>query len=322
MVNHSCEPNAFAFLDGSYLHVRSLKKLVSGDEITFCYSETVEDLFTRKKVLAKEHKIDCRCKLLNSSRSLSSAQRLTWKISYLVGERCERESGQVFSLVGREPGTINAVAQAVAEVELMMLRVAKAVAMLTSGTPQPEEVPETIESQVEALLTKCIPSGAPWPETLEPLPRFRLMVAMLYYRQHKLVPALRNVLSGLFHHHQFMHGPEWIDSMLWHYPVIVDAGKVSLNQAAAKEAKTFPSVSDMQAMAYRYLDAMWHGAVKAFGANCAFTKRVGVLAAPLLAKKSGPPLGSREFEKEFEAAQRRILDWAGLKDVQGLPSKF
>jgi hypothetical protein len=204
----------------------------------------------------------------------------------------------------------------------MMLRVAKAVAMLTSGTPQPGEVPETIESQVEALLTKCIPSGAAWPEALEPLPRFRLMVAMLYYRQHKLVSALRNILSGLFHHHQFMHGPEWIDSMLWHYPVIVDAVKVSLNQAAAKEDKTFPSVSDMQAMAYRYLDAMWNGAVKAFGANCAFTKRVGVLVAPMLAKKSGPPLGSREFEKEFEAAQQRILDWAGLKDVQGLPSKF
>jgi hypothetical protein len=46
-----------------------------------------------KKVLAKEHKIKCRCKLLDSFRSLSSAQRLPWKISYLVGERCERESG-------------------------------------------------------------------------------------------------------------------------------------------------------------------------------------------------------------------------------------
>jgi SET domain-containing protein len=53
MVNHSCEPNSFAFLDGSYLHVRSLKKLVPGDEITFCYSETVEDLFTRKESARK-----------------------------------------------------------------------------------------------------------------------------------------------------------------------------------------------------------------------------------------------------------------------------
>jgi SET and MYND domain-containing protein len=61
-INHSCDPNAFAYFEGRKLHVRSLKKIAAGEEITICYLDPTLDVAARRALLKHEYLFDCNCK--------------------------------------------------------------------------------------------------------------------------------------------------------------------------------------------------------------------------------------------------------------------
>ncbi|OAA67110.1 SET domain protein [Niveomyces insectorum RCEF 264] len=51
VLNHSCEPNALAFVEGRQVHVRSLRKINPGEEITISLVDTQLDIVSRRQGL-------------------------------------------------------------------------------------------------------------------------------------------------------------------------------------------------------------------------------------------------------------------------------
>ncbi|KAH8879015.1 hypothetical protein GQ53DRAFT_739381 [Thozetella sp. PMI_491] len=64
MINHSCAPNAFVFLEGRALRVRALAPIRPGDEITICYLDPTIHVSKRMELLKKDHFFDCCCKCI------------------------------------------------------------------------------------------------------------------------------------------------------------------------------------------------------------------------------------------------------------------
>lgn len=61
VINHSCDPNAFAFFDGRRLYIRSLKTIAAGEEITISYLDPTITVCIRHEILQHEYFFDCRC---------------------------------------------------------------------------------------------------------------------------------------------------------------------------------------------------------------------------------------------------------------------
>lgn len=61
-MNHSCDPNAHVFFEGSQLRVRSLKLINAGDEITQTYLSYNASVMMRGELLSSEYFFTCTCK--------------------------------------------------------------------------------------------------------------------------------------------------------------------------------------------------------------------------------------------------------------------
>jgi SET and MYND domain-containing protein len=70
LINHSCDPNAFAFFENSELRVRSLKPIYPGDEITQTYVDFKAGVMVRQEVLQSEYFFTCKCKFIMGLQSL------------------------------------------------------------------------------------------------------------------------------------------------------------------------------------------------------------------------------------------------------------
>jgi hypothetical protein len=50
-INHSCDPNSFSFFEGSKIRVRSLRRILAGEEITTSYIDSTLHRPYRKALL-------------------------------------------------------------------------------------------------------------------------------------------------------------------------------------------------------------------------------------------------------------------------------
>jgi SET and MYND domain-containing protein len=179
----------------------------------------------------------------------------------------------------------------------------------------------TVETKLRTIMANALPASSDksWPEHMEPLPSARLSLAMIALKQGKPVPALRNVLRGKFLTTRQIDGPEWVNEMMDVVTVLMVGGSLPPD-AAAFEDKSFPAVEDIRTVTYGYLWAMVRGAERAFGKGVGYVRVVRELMGAVLGKKKGGAApGSREFwEREFEAAQGKVLGWAGVPVERGV----
>lgn len=64
MLNHSCDPNAFIFVEGRQTRVRSLRTILPGEEITVTLVDTRLDVESRREALRLQTLCDdyvCNC---------------------------------------------------------------------------------------------------------------------------------------------------------------------------------------------------------------------------------------------------------------------
>ena len=61
IINHSCDPNAFCFLENGQIRLRSLKPVQGGDEITVSYTAPNTDVAARREFLGARHFFCCNC---------------------------------------------------------------------------------------------------------------------------------------------------------------------------------------------------------------------------------------------------------------------
>jgi SET domain-containing protein len=62
LINHSCDPNVFVVFEGNSLHIRPIRKLLAGEELTQCYTDVDMDVLIRRPSLKSEYFFDCHCK--------------------------------------------------------------------------------------------------------------------------------------------------------------------------------------------------------------------------------------------------------------------
>ena len=60
-MNHSCDPNAFVFFEGSQIRVRSLRPICPGDEVTISYINNTLQRPYRKALLESKWFFNCEC---------------------------------------------------------------------------------------------------------------------------------------------------------------------------------------------------------------------------------------------------------------------
>lgn len=82
-VRHSCVANAWCVFDGKELHVRALKDIAAGNEITFSYVSSQADYEDREWKLKYHWNIKCECSLCQKGL-LGPTEKLREKVTKLV----------------------------------------------------------------------------------------------------------------------------------------------------------------------------------------------------------------------------------------------
>ncbi|ELR05438.1 hypothetical protein GMDG_01733 [Pseudogymnoascus destructans 20631-21] len=173
-VNHSCDPNAFVFFEGSQLRMRSLKPINAGDEITLTYTELREGVLMRKRKLHRGYSFFCRC------------------------NRCKKEHKELHELSFREGFSIRDFIDT--EIKFDNLK-----NQAFSNRYTIDQV-ETIL----AVLTRAIFPTRPWPDTLLPMSSMKFCFARLYSSSNNHRQAAIHALQGCLATTN-RSGPEWVD---------------------------------------------------------------------------------------------------------------
>ncbi|KAL2017321.1 hypothetical protein VTK56DRAFT_2294 [Thermocarpiscus australiensis] len=291
VINHSCDPNAFAFFEGRQLRVRSLRKIAAGEEITICYLDPTIYVAGRQDILKREHFFVCECK------------------------RCKSELREQVTRLGSSD-KFPALHQAQREI-LDLIKNAVTASRYPGVYKTFEDLP-AVETQLRTMTSRAFhqsdsyPNFSPWPDHMDPLPLARLSLAMLYLAQDKPAHALRNALRGkLLSRRGRGGGPGWVNEMMDVLTVLIAAGSLPPD-APAFEDKSFPSVEDIRAVAYGYAYEACREAGLAFGGDAEYTRGICDMFASMVAKKPGARPGSREFGVAFEVAQGKLMAWAGI----------
>ncbi|KAM7198110.1 hypothetical protein V8F33_005168 [Rhypophila sp. PSN 637] len=281
-INHSCEPNAFVFFEGTQLRVRSLKRIASGGEISICYVDPTIDTVRRQSMLKREHFFDCCC------------------------SRCKGEEKEYTMLLKTKP-RIDAFHKAQRAI-LDLMSSAVVAAKYPGLYPAFEDV-GGVETQIRTITQGAFPSSS-WPDHIEPLPSARMSIADLHMGHGKLAPALRSALRGKLMSCRRC-GPEFVNEMMDVIYILLAFGNLAVDDAVFED-KALPSPPGLCTVACGYLYETFQEAGKAFGGDAAYTKGICDILASVLAKKPGEKPGSEGFAKEFAIAQAGMTDWAAI----------
>ncbi|KAK4163361.1 hypothetical protein QBC43DRAFT_355110 [Cladorrhinum sp. PSN259] len=287
-INHSCDPNAFVFFEGTELRVRSLKKIAPGEEITICYIDPTIDVSTRQEILLREHFFNCRC------------------------TRCKSEQMEEQGWIKKAGGKLENLHKA--QREIVNLTKSAVKASKFPGIYKEFDDLGGVETTLRTIMCNTFPATQ-WPDIIEPVPLARLCLAMLYLDQGKPDPALRNALRGKLVSRR-RTGPEWVNEMMDVIQVLMVAGSLTPDKI---QDPTYPNPIDIQTVTYGYMYETCKGAGEAFGGDSEYTKGICELFASLVGKKvDGEKPGSRGFEKEFVEAQGRLMEWAVIAKDYGV----
>lgn len=171
-----------------------------------------------------------------------------------------------------------------------------------------------VEIQLRTIAGRVLPPGASWPDHMEPLPMARQSLATLYISQGKPGPALRNALKGVLMTNRWGGASEWVNEMVDMIGGVMIASACLLpsDDTSAVASKALPDTEDIQVVTFAYLCEMCRLAAKAFGGGAEFTKGVCAMFGVLVKKMPDLKPGTKDYSERFEAAQGRLMEWAGI----------
>ncbi|KFY86851.1 hypothetical protein V498_07364 [Pseudogymnoascus sp. VKM F-4517 (FW-2822)] len=315
LMNHSCDPNTFAFFEGRQLRVRSLKPIQAGEEITVSYVDAREGFMMRHDVLWFKYFIDCKC------------------------NRCEEEELRISTLMSQESSSFEDFYQA--EKELIDIRneVSRDYKAFRSedGINQVKTAISTVVSQIFRT--------QPWPDTLLPMCHMKQILAELSFKLNTNPNQIAiYTLQSCFGITQ-RSGPHWV------YALHSLATHLTPMTAALNRLKNTPPLLLLLALIMRLLAPpappatppdcpatprqfwdFYNGLLyelvlqsrKTYGTDSACAVALVEKYARARARSSwlGPeerPLpGERGFAERFGEAQVAMLGWAGVDGGRGL----
>ncbi|XP_070590180.1 histone-lysine N-methyltransferase SMYD3 isoform X3 [Erythrolamprus reginae] len=70
LLNNSCDPNCVVIFEGPQLHLRSIREMHLGEELTISYTETVMPTLERQKTLKRQYCFECDCIMCSTQSQL------------------------------------------------------------------------------------------------------------------------------------------------------------------------------------------------------------------------------------------------------------
>ncbi|KAK4175265.1 hypothetical protein QBC36DRAFT_355247 [Triangularia setosa] len=287
MINHSCKPNAFAFLEKGEIRVRSLKKITPGEEISICYIDPTIDAKSRQEILMDEHFFECDC------------------------TRCKAEIKLQKRMVAGDGETSMATLRK-AQLSILTLMKSAVTASRYPGVYKDFENLSVVESQMLTFMKNAFPN-IDWRADLDPVPMARICLSVLYIDQGKPSQALRNAFRGQFTGGPRRTNPDAVNILVDMVHTLMAAGCLPLDSPVLKDT-SFPTLLDISNVTYGFLHEACKEAGEVFGGDCEYTKAICDLFAKMMGKlpsgSSRPP--EEKFAKEFEASLKKLLEWAGI----------
>ncbi|OBT62586.1 hypothetical protein VE03_07379 [Pseudogymnoascus sp. 23342-1-I1] len=172
-INHSCDPNAFLFLEGRTLRMRSLRPINAGEEITRSYMELEEGMVERREALRDMYSFVCNCirceTEIDDLKDLAIAEDFSLREFYEIRAKFVNFKNEVLSC----NNTID-------EMKLQL-----------------------------TILTDLIFPYRPWPSTVYPMGEMKMVFARLYANAEKHDQAVIHALQGCLAT-TLRYGPNWV----------------------------------------------------------------------------------------------------------------
>lgn len=282
MINHSCDPNVFFFMEGSQLRFRTIKQISAGEELFLSYTDPTYDIMSRRTELLATYHFTCTC------------------------HRCKLELAQP-----RQDYPIFSCAAEQLDLQEKLLKSQREIA--TTGLS-----PDDIEQHLHMIVAHRSPaSGSPkdlWPEHFQPMPDMRLFIAAITQEVHPeySVKTLLRLCFVTFHK---IHGG--LDWRYWvHAFSVLTFTLRILIKCARREGRV--QIANWSVVYIVYLKKMVEDAEKCYGADTAFVQS----NKALLKEETNiyPPevLCSQGLVRQFRQDQMDMFKWGGVSHAKGV----
>lgn len=284
LLNHSCEPNAYLFVEGKELRVRSFKPISAGDEITFSYEGPIEPALL-PDCLKYTHLIDNCCCPVCKAKDTNDA-RYDGTDSQLL----KNAEQALFNLFGKTFTNLKTGA------EEMETKARRTVIKYGLDPNEPEK-----------FYTYAV-----------------LMAAIgIAYAVENPCRGIKLYLKGLLSMGSCRE-PAWIrsfaDLLRFYYPFFsADDEKFNPDHDNA-----FPTLEERMLVYYWYVEELQQAIHRVFGPDTMYTKAIRKWClcifdlAPMVSQNKNP----KSVGTKFRLAQFRLLDWAQIDRKKAITLTF
>ncbi len=165
-------------------------------------------------------------------------------------------------------------------------------------------------------MARAYPPKGDWPDSVDPLPMARMIMAGMQKTNGALAAALRSCLKGcLLGGHR--RGPIWVSDLQELARILVDIGQQP-QDSPVLEKGAVPERIHIRLVTSGYLQELCMAAMQTYGLDAAFTRAVLRWADALRRVPDQPPPDHPEFAKRFNESQVRLLEWAGMAKSKGI----
>jgi hypothetical protein len=234
------------------------------------------------------------------------------KLIRIQGKRCTRETSELFKLVNGEAGRLSALLRAQ---EALVTVIDGACEAFYKTYNEKENILKRLVREVAAL-KKTGFQNRDWPDNVDPLPLVRMTLSGMFTAQSDPVRALNYALRGCFVF-RYYKGSAWISDLLVVCQVLENVC-LAPPDSAIFEAASFPSRPQLRITFAGYLIVLCLSARFTFGADARLARAIVKWTGVYKDVPDQPPLGHDEFAKRFIEGQRKLLDWAAMKDATGV----
>ncbi|OIW32001.1 SET domain-containing protein [Coniochaeta ligniaria NRRL 30616] len=282
-INHSCDPNAFLYVEDGYIIARSLRDIAAGEEVTISYVDPMHPLKPRRDLLDMEYFFLCFCK------------------------RCEADKRELKAMVGH---TIHSL-KGLYEAQDTMVKLINNTVVATNkpGIHKESENIEKMQVDILTVAGQAMKDGN-WPEHLDPMPLVRNTLAWLYLNKQDAFAATRNALRGtLMRRHR--NGPDWVNNLC---TLTQCLAAIAANSPDAPffSNDTFLTLKETQTAVRGYGMRLCKDAGNIFGGKSRYTEFLCDWFSWIAKAAEDPKPGTKEFDALFWEAQKKLLAWADV----------
>lgn len=166
---------------------------------------------------------------------------------------------------------------------------------------------QSFESRALAITTVAFPNGH-WPRNLAPWPSSRISFASIHLAHGQRLEALKYALNGQLLL-DYRSGPKWVHHL---YDLVQHFSGLLMEQTTCRDTG-FPTEPQVRDVMYSYLHELKISARKTFGEETGYAQAIASWYNDCVKEGSAPELITRDFIRQFEEAQGKLLIWAGVE---------